>query len=299
MNRIPHFFIATPIFNEGSDGVKMLHFLCHSLNKIGVHSSIVFMDPRDPSNNSFITAIGDQGINKDLITPVVKFINEIDLENDVIIYPEIVQGNPLKGKNIARYFLNKNAFITGDPISIGENDFILTYQKIFNLVSHFNLYYPMQDIGQIPSREALEKSERPFSLTYIGKGLKYGNCARISNTIGLDWKKSKEEYFLLLEHSQFLFTWDPMTGVVFDAIIRGCIPIYLLYKPWTEKEVFSQELLFPRMTAIDFDNKTEYFSDYKFFLDERERMITQVINFQNNWDTQVECFVEKVIKHFY
>jgi len=299
MNTFPHFFIATPIFNEGSDGVKMLHFLCHSLNKIGIPSSLVLMDPRDPTNKAFIAAIGDQGINQDLMTPVVKFINEIDLEKDVIIYPEIIQGNPLEGKNIARYFLNRSGFITGNPTLMGENDFILTYQKIFNLTSHFNLYYPMQDVNQIPSREYLEKLDRPLSLTYIGKGIKYGNCERISKTIGLDWKKSKEEYILLLEHSKFMFTWDPMTGVVFDSIIRGCIPVYLVYKPWIEEDIFSQELVFPRMTAMDFDNKKKFFNDYEFFLDEREKMINQVINFQNKWDEQVHSFVEKVLKHFY
>jgi len=295
---LPHIFIATPPFNEGSDGVKMLHFLCHSLNKVGIKSSLILMDPRDPSNNSFISPMADLGLNKELNTPAVKVLNEIDLLRDVIIYPEIIQGNPLKGKNIARYFLNKNGFITGLPVTLCETDFVLSYQKIFEPNAHFNLFYPMQNVDQIPTRDEVKICARSLSLTYIGKGSKYGDCVRIGGTLGLDWKKTKEEYHLLLESSKFVFTWDPITGVVFDAVVRGCVPVLLTLIPWGDKEVYNQEIHIPTMTLLDFDEKLKYYKSYESFLDDRDAMIAGVIELQKNWDTRLVLFLESMLKWF-
>ena len=298
MIRLPQIFIATPLFNEGSDGVKVLHYLCHSFNKSGMKSSLVFIDPRDPSNNSFIAAIENQGINKEYQTPVVKNLNEIDLENDVIIYPEIVQGNPLNCRNVVRYFLNKNGFITGTSVKINSGEFILSFQKIFEPNAHFNLYFTMQDEQLIPSREAIKGLGKNISLTHIGKGSKYGNTERVGGTIGLDWKKSKEEYFILLESAKYLFTWDPLSGVVYDAVLRGCIPVIILPRPWTFEEINSQELYKPYMTIEEFELKQKFYENFDLFLDARDKMISDINIHNLNWSNQLNLFYEKLLNFF-
>ena len=298
MIRLPQLFIASPLFNEGSDGVKVLHYLCHSFNKIGIKSSLVFMDPRDPSNNSFIAAIENQGIYQKYLTPVVKSLNEIDLENDVIIYPEIVQGNPLKGKNIVRYFLNKNGFITNIPVKNNPGEFVLSYQKIFEPNAHFNLYCTMQEEQLIPGREAVKGLIKNISLTYTGKGSKYGNTERVGGTIGLDWRKTKEEYYILLESAKYLFTWDPLSGVVYDAILRGCIPVVISPKPWTFAEINSQELYKPYMTIEEFELKQNFYENFDLFLNARDRMISDINQHNNKWEGQLNLMYDKLL-HFF
>ena len=133
--------------------------------------------------------------------------------------------------------LNKNGFITGNRITYRPEEFILSYQKIFEPNAHFNLFLTDDDLTLIPGKDLIQKLNKNISLTYIGKGGKYGDTVRIGGTISLDWKKSHEEYILLLENAKYLFTWDQMTGVVFDAIIYGCIPVIVSKNPWTFDEI--------------------------------------------------------------
>jgi hypothetical protein len=298
MLRLPQLFIAAPLFTEGSDGARVLHYLCHSFNKMGVKSSLVFLDPRDPSNTSFVAATENQGTYKEYQTPVVKNLNEIDVENDVIIYPEIVQGNPLKGRNIVRYFLNKNGFITGIPVKINSGEFILSFQKIFEPNAHFNLYFTMQDEKLIPSREAINGLLKNISLTHIGKGSKYGNTERVGGTIGLDWSKSKEEYYILLESAKYLFTWDPLSGVVYDAILRGCIPVVISPKPWTYDQINSQELYKPYMTIEEFEFKHKFYENFDLFLNARDKMISDINQHNNEWESQLNSMYDMLLNFF-
>jgi hypothetical protein len=124
----------------------------------------------------------------------------------------------------------------------------------------------------------------------VGKGSKYGDTVRIGGTIGLDWKKSHEEYILLLENAKYIFTWDQMTGVVFDAIVYGCIPVIVSKNPWTFDEINGQELSIPYLTLEEFDNKEKYFDGDVVFLNHRDKMIEDLRLFQNTtkeWVTTV------------
>jgi len=295
---LPHFFIVTPPFMENSDGVKTLHYLCHNLNKNGLNASLVLLNPKDIKFQSFL-AISDKAcFCESLETPFTGALKDINLEKDIVIYPEIIQGNPIGAKNVVRYFLNKSGFITGSKIIESKSDFILSYQKIFYPNANFNLYISMVDILALPTRNAISKLNKNISCTFIGKGKKYGATMRIPGSICLDWNKSYEEYTIMLDNTKFLFTWDPMSGVMFDAITRGCIPVLLTLKPWTIEEFTGQEVFKPYMTVEEFDCKSKYFNNYDLFLDDRDKMINDFSVLQANSIANTGIFAEKAMNFF-
>jgi hypothetical protein len=194
--------------------------------------------------------------------------------------------------------LNKNGFITGNLITFHPEEFILSYQKIFEPNAHLNLFLWDYDLTLAPSRDAILNLNKNISLTYVGKGGKYGDTIRIGGTISLDWKKSHEEYILLLENAKYLFTWDQMTGVVFDAVIYGCIPVIVSKNPWSFDEINRQELLIPYLTLEEFDNKEKYFDGDVVFLNLRDKMIEDLQLLQNTSKVRVEEFIRKSIAFF-
>ena len=132
--------IASPPYNDYSDGIKVLHFLSHSLNSLGYISKVLLMDTSDPTFQKFISGNQKLGLNPEYLTESIKSSNEVDLQKDIVIYPEIISNNPANAKNVIRYFLNKPGNVIGNKIDIQPRDFLLSYQKIFFPNANFSLY---------------------------------------------------------------------------------------------------------------------------------------------------------------
>lgn len=290
--------IATPPYTERSDGIKILHFLSHSLNTLGYSSKILLIDVRDTSFQKFLSGNGRSGLHPEQLTTAICSANEVNLSTDIVIYPEIISNNPTNASNVVRYFLNKPGNIFGNKVEINPRDFLLSYQKIFFPNSHFLLYYPLIDLQKISPRYEVATFPKNIDLTYVGKGAKYGECKRMPNTIGLDWEKSYEEYLILLKNARHVFTWDPMSGVNVDAINFGCIPVLMSAKPWTESEIEDQEIEIPNLSFSEFNKSNNYQSNFELFLDKRDELIAHIEQAQADWPNKVHTFVDKLKQHF-
>lgn len=290
--------IASPPYTERSDGIKMLHFLCHSLNTFGYSSKILLMDTRDPTFQKFISGDGRNGLHPEQDTTAICAANEFDSLADIVIYPEIISNNPANARNVVRYFLNKPGNIFGNRVEINARDFLLSYQSIFYPNSHFLLYYPLVDLHKISPSSEILKLPKNIDLSYIGKGKKYGECYRMPGTVSLDWEKSYEEYLILLKNARYLFTWDPMSGVNVDAINNGCIPILMSSKPWTENEIKAQEIQIPSLTFSEFNQSGDYEANFDLFLKKRDELTPSIKQSQANWPDKIHSFVSALKQHF-
>ena len=90
----PVFYIACPTYTETSSGVRCLYLLCDHLNRLGYEA--------------FVTGAGAP---PSLLAPqidarVIEANRRLGID-DIVVYPEVVVGNPLKGEKVVRYLLNK------------------------------------------------------------------------------------------------------------------------------------------------------------------------------------------------
>lgn len=94
MRKAPY-YIHTPAWTHISSGVRALHILCDALNRCGEKAYL------------FITE-GD-ALNPNLDTPVLlpEYANYYARNgiDPIVVYPDIVVGNPLNAKHVVRYFL--------------------------------------------------------------------------------------------------------------------------------------------------------------------------------------------------
>lgn len=105
------YVIYTPgPFDVNSGGVICLYYLCHLLDSLG-ENAYIFGDPRNPLG--FKSGTGPLRVNLDSV---------------VVVYPEIVDHNPLRARKTARWLLHKPGFHTG-RINFNRHDLIFGYGK--------------------------------------------------------------------------------------------------------------------------------------------------------------------------
>lgn len=133
------FIIYSPPYNENNGGAIALHKLCHLLNAIGYKAYFYSQKTPKFSQKKYllssmrlalysIKAKFKPRTNPNFNTPVISHINK---QQDIIIYPEIIDGNPLRAKKVVRWFLHEPGYHTG-IINYGENELYFYFQKSFN-----------------------------------------------------------------------------------------------------------------------------------------------------------------------
>jgi len=140
------YIIFAPSYNRSSGGVIVLHKLCHLINELG-GNAVVYplfqqykISKKDLSglikliNKSIDGIFRKYKTNPEFNTPI--YTGEVT-NNDIVIYPELVFGNPLKAKNVIRWLLNKPGFFTGETF-YGANELYFKFDH--GLVNDFYFY---------------------------------------------------------------------------------------------------------------------------------------------------------------
>lgn len=101
------YFIYTPSYTDKSSGVKTLHLLCHALNEVGQTAYII------PDNGNLFAT--NPVLNTPLLQPQHQNFYAQNLD-PIVIYPDIVIGNPLNAKHVVRYLLAPRGAYGGDSV---------------------------------------------------------------------------------------------------------------------------------------------------------------------------------------
>lgn len=137
----PTFIIYTSGFDENSGGSIALHRLCDALNQLGRRARIwpsqrpvqplpktwkdrVPFYRRKPRSWEFPRF---QTLAR-LDTPVA---TAVDLDDAIVIYPEVIDGNPLQARRVVRWLLHRPGFHTGHH-EFGPDDLFFFFQAAFN-----------------------------------------------------------------------------------------------------------------------------------------------------------------------
>ena len=200
----PHqftFVIYAPPYDENSGGAIVLH----ELNRLLIKHEF----------NSKICVWGTERA----LPPL--FSHEI-----IVVYPEVVDGNPLKAKNIVRWLLNKpNAF--AHRADFTENELTFCFNKCFNDINinpdenTLTIFHCMWE-----TYRRTNFGKRSGCCYLIRKGKYRDDLPKAFDGPVIDGK-SHEEIAQIFNECEYCISYDTHTAYTVYARICGCIPIVI------------------------------------------------------------------------
>lgn len=113
------YYIYAPAYGDVSAGVVVLHTLCHLLNLEGYAAYIAGTNVVNPR------------FETPLATPEVMAMHRAQGLTPIVVYPEVVSGNPMNAEVCVRYILNRIGYVAGNALNEGEHDLFFYYSENF------------------------------------------------------------------------------------------------------------------------------------------------------------------------
>lgn len=213
--KVPYFVWGPPWTHESS-GVRTLHLLVHALNSVGQRAYLV------PVNTVYYT-------NPALDTPVLNdehaayyTLHGID---PIVVYPDIVAGNPFNGKKVVRYLLAPRGAYGGDK-EFSVTDKVYGYTKA---LAEDVLCIPTFDqrIFHSPPYE----TKREGACYYAHKYDKIHGNALLPITDGATRLVGEPEKLAdILRKSSVCYVYEH-SEIIINAALCGC-PVVLVRTPY-------------------------------------------------------------------
>lgn len=222
------FYIYAPPWRDSSAGIRVLHYLCHSLNTIGCQAWLVLTNPKSKG----------QLVNPNLNTPVLsKLQSRIHVKSGispVVVYSETILGNPLNATRVMRWVLNFPGAL-GGYLHFPTKDFLVAYsRKIQDCVPNCTnvLFLPAVDLNELPI--GIPK-ENGLALVYAGKYRSYIGAPPMlpDNPIELfrdgEAKLSRKEFLNELGRAEKIYLFEN-SSVATEAVLLNTIAIFVQNK---------------------------------------------------------------------
>lgn len=298
MKNLTKCIVVAPPYNPTSAGCVVLHELCDAINQIGQPCYMVIN-----IGEQFITTNEEQYFSptskrtlysNDPIQECEEIIN-----NGVVIYPEVIIGNPLNAVNVVRYVLYFDGAHMQRKMEYSDRDFIITYTKVYFEKYHDVLFYPITN-SLFCETNSPKNSERNIDITYTDNRKEKSNVYILNNTIHINkqWPENKEQLAMILKSTRYFYTWTDMSSTNVDALLCGAIPI--LIEPDPNKVILlnnTETGSFPYYIAKVIDGRVFVWKDQDFDA-KKEKFISSLFSYKDNWLGNVTSTFQKINKHF-
>jgi len=193
------YIIITPALCK-SNGVKTLYFLSKELEKKG-YNAYLYTNNQDNTN--------------------FKYIDKITLdmrENAIVIYPEIVVGNPLRFRNVVRYVLYYPGKNGGSP----------EYDKSELIFAHRKEFYPTKNLLFVPWLDSTlfydNNSPKTQDCYFVYKSGKWKEIPEFKDMteITITYPKKRKDLANLLRTTETLYSYDSCSALLDEAQLCGC-----------------------------------------------------------------------------
>lgn len=217
------YVIVAPGYNHKSWGVRTLHLLCHLMNGMGVPA---FMQLNHPITNPAWR------------TPTA---SPQHVRDGIVIYPEIVEKNPLKARRVVRWLLSRPGYITGRKLKPGPDDYTVAFSRMMDDTK------PILNL-QTPDEGLFHPFDLPAKhgeLFYVGKGLPGDRRPEYEvgrTEITRTWPDTHREYADLLRRSTTIYSYDTLSGVNYEAALCGTLCIIIPNAFYTREDIAKGEL---------------------------------------------------------
>ncbi len=240
----PEFIVCTPPYYEKSGGIIVLHKLCHLINQLGFKCTLTpcyNSFTRDPKRLPKIRNINLKWLASDFLikSRLLKLKTNPKFEgqvfytknnissNSIVIYPEIVHGNPLGSANTVRWLLHRPGFHTGE-IGYGNRelyfkyDTAIEYEAPTSKIADTELritHFPLETYKKV------NHEPRPIEVAYSVRKGKFTQTAidltNAKNIDGLSHKRVAE----ILNHAKYFVSFDNYSAYSKFAVLCGAISI--------------------------------------------------------------------------
>lgn len=222
-------------YRQSSAGVRVLHYLCHSLNELG-EEAYIFANSTSPY------------LRTPLLTEEIMLRHASINRMPIAIYPEIVPGNPMQAPVTARWILNKPGHIGGDAVH-HPDELLFVYQQKYTPegTKTYPLYIPAVNSRIFNDWNNAYEGKRQGACYYAHKFLHFGGMlthhAKGATSLCQDIPRSHEEIADILRRSEVLYSYEP-SAIVSEALQCGC-PVVIVPSEYISKNYSYDELTGP------------------------------------------------------
>jgi tRNA A-37 threonylcarbamoyl transferase component Bud32 len=242
--------IYAPSYSDKVGGTIALHKLCHIINEIGGEAYLYPMFRSVVINKrAFGKAIWSifkdwirplykrYKVNPSFNTPVLKSLPK-NINEYIVIYPEITFGNPLNAKNIVRWLLHNPGFHT-NIIHFGTNEFYIKYHHGFDEFTHYKSFSSKNilQIKHYPTElyNLQNTSQKRSGTAYcLRKGVGKKIVHDLRDSILIDGK-SHQEIAKIFKSVKCFISYDTNTAFSHLAVLCGCDSVVIPDENVTEE----------------------------------------------------------------
>ena len=302
------FIIFAHSYNEDSGGSIVLHKLCHTLNKLGHESYLYpYFHSRLINKKNYLkilfytfrtimaSILIKYKTNKHFNTPIYK---RKKIEDDyAVIYPEVVNGNPLNAKNVVRWLLYEPGGHTGE-IFYGRGELYFDFNDLAP-----NFSYP----GSVLSKLKLHLLHIPTEIYNLNKAIPFEKrvgtayCIRkgINKPIQHDLKdsilidgRSHYEISNIFKKIKTFISYDSLTTYTLLAALCGA-EVIVIPDEGINKNKWRPEEWQRYGAAYGFaDNERKWAAETK------NLVLSEVLKIEEDVFESVENFIKEVQKYF-
>lgn len=301
MSAAGKFIIYAPRYRNESGGSIVLHKLCDTLNRLGYVAKLwPLWKPRFslrtpisslPNGTAYYGSRMYRGpyiVNDHYDTPIAK---ASDIEDSVVVYPEIVSGNPLGAHRYVRWFLHKPGFHEG-KFKYTAGDLCFSYQDAFNSLTSDVKYGGTLTVTETFSGiyQLVNDGERTAICHMVRKGKIRTDLPDLSEQWVVDGH-THEELAKIFNECKICFIYDLYTMYSAYAALCGCVPVIVPVPGMTKTQWVPEDC---KRFGLAYGNE-----DIPHAVATRGLLLEGLHQAEQQGINSVEHFVSVVDQHFY
>lgn len=232
------YYIVAPRYVQNSAGIRVLHLLCHWLNRLGERAYIVPLGQYDQLTSPDLLT--------PLLTPELVAHHTAQGRMPIVVYPEVARGNLLNADCVVRYVLNVPGLLGGDQTYPSEEMVWAYSQQLAEMCERFdgvlhmpvidqNVFYPVD--SQVRSGAVFYAAK--FQTIHGQKVFGLPDDA-VEITRGQPKSQTPAEIARLLQSAEVFYCFEN-TALATEAVLCGC-PAVFMPNPYLNKPIALDEL---------------------------------------------------------
>jgi len=220
------YYIYAYGYSQKSGGIRALYSLCHALNVSGYEAYIVGVDKPIYHLRAPLLSKGD-------------FLrHQKSTRAPIVIYPEVVDGNPLELPHVVRWLLN-NPGVVGGPDSFSETDYIVPYSEDYMPEGEDLdvLTVPVEDMSIFHNEDNPFDDAREgtcyYANKYLAKGGELTDHVNDSKSLCQNVELTRQELADILRRSELLYSYET-SALISEARLCGC-PVVMIPEEYSKE----------------------------------------------------------------